>query len=182
MEGWTAAVSRRRNSPGAARLTAQRLGWAMTAIIYFGEMLVASLLAIVLLAISQLGMSSDAVLFVGGVVALTLAECRASLCAAWFRTNRTWLHHANPDCAVLRIFWQIWICFALVYSIAGGAFVAGALIAYAWYSFVHHCAHHGPDKLPLPLLKHHQSHDRFATRNYGVSTTLWDHVFGMMLR
>jgi sterol desaturase/sphingolipid hydroxylase (fatty acid hydroxylase superfamily) len=62
--------------------------------------------------------------------------------------------------------------------IAGGAFVAGALVAYAWYLFVHH----GPDKLPLPLLKHHQSHHRFATRNYGVSTTLWDHVFGTMLR
>jgi hypothetical protein len=30
--------------------------------------------------------------------------------------------------------------------IAGGAFVAGALVAYAWYLFVHHCAHHGPDK------------------------------------
>jgi hypothetical protein len=66
------------------------------------------------------------------------------------------LHHANPDDAVLTIFWQIWICFALVYSIAGGAFVAGVLVAYAWYLFVHHCAHHGPDKLPLPLLKHHQ--------------------------
>jgi sterol desaturase/sphingolipid hydroxylase (fatty acid hydroxylase superfamily) len=53
--------------------------------------------------------------------------------------------------------------------------------AYTWYLFVHHCAHHGPDKLPLSLLKHHQSHHRFATRNYGVSTTLWDHVFGTML-
>src|SRR6266550_163399 len=83
--------------------------------------------------------------------------------------------------AVLTIFWQIWICFALVYLIAGGAFVAGVLVAYAWYLFVHHCAHHGPDKLPLPLLKHHQSHHRFASRNYGVSTTLWDHVFGTML-
>src|SRR5712675_541961 len=70
---------------------------------------------------------------------------------------------------------------ALVYLIAGGAFVAGTLVAYAWYLFVHHCAHHCPDKLPLPLLKHHQSHHRFATRNYGVSTTLWDHVFGTML-
>jgi sterol desaturase/sphingolipid hydroxylase (fatty acid hydroxylase superfamily) len=95
----------------------------MTAIIYFGEMLAASFLAIVLLAISQ-----------------------------------------------------------LVYLIAGGAFVAGALVAYTWYLFVHHCAHHSPDKLPLPLLKHHQSHHRFASRNYGVSTTLWDHVFGTMLR
>src|SRR4030088_1420213 len=71
---------------------------------------------------------------------------------------------------------------ALIYLIAGGTFVAGALVAYAWYLFVHHCAHHGPDKLPLPLLKHHQSHHRFATRNYGVSTALWDHVFGTMLR
>jgi hypothetical protein len=41
----------------------------MTAIIYFGEMLVVSILAIVLLAISQLRMSSGAALFAGGVVA-----------------------------------------------------------------------------------------------------------------
>ena len=46
----------------------------MTAIIYFGEILVASLLAIVLLALSRLRMGSDAVLFAGGVVAWTLAE------------------------------------------------------------------------------------------------------------
>jgi sterol desaturase/sphingolipid hydroxylase (fatty acid hydroxylase superfamily) len=31
------------------------------------------------------------------------------------------------------------------------------------------------------LLKHHRSHHR-ATRNYGVSTTLWDPVFGTVLR
>ncbi len=141
-----------------------------------------ALLAIVLLAISQLRMSSDAVLFAGGVVAFTLAEylVHRFVLHGFARTEHR-LHHANPDGAVLTIFWQIWICFALVYLIAGGAFVAGALVAYAWYLFVHHCAHHGPDKLPLPLLKHHQSHHRFASRNYGVSTTLWDHVFGTML-
>ena len=155
----------------------------MTAIVYLGEMLVASLLAIVLLAISQLRMSSDAVLFAGGVVALTLAEYLVHrFVLHGFAPNEHRLHHANPDDAVLKIFWQIWICLALVYLIAGGAFAAGALVAYAWYLFVHYCAHHGPDKLPLPLLKHHQSHHRFATRNYGVSTTLWDHVFGTMLR
>jgi len=154
----------------------------MTAIIYFGEMLVASLLAIVLLAISQLRMSSDAVLFVGGVVALTLAEYAVHrFVLHGFAPIAHRLHHSNPDGAVLTIFWQIWICFALVYLIAGGAFVAGALVAYAWYLFVHHCAHHGPDKLPLPLLMHHQSHHRFATRNFGISTTLWDRVFGTML-
>ena len=155
----------------------------MTAVIYFGEMFVATLVAIILLAFSRLGMSSEVALFVGGVVTLTLAEYavhRFVLHGLAPIEHR--LHHANPDGAVLTIFWQIWICFALVYLIAGGAFIAGALVAYAWYLFVHHCAHHGPDKLPLPLLKHHQSHHRFANRNYGVSTTLWDYVFGTMLR
>jgi hypothetical protein len=40
----------------------------MSAIIYFGEILVASLLAIALLAILQLRMSFDAALFASGVV------------------------------------------------------------------------------------------------------------------
>src|SRR5260370_29210674 len=168
---------------GGARVgQAGRSEGPMTGIIYFGEMVVASLLAIVLLAISQLRMSSDAVLFAGGVVAWTLAEYAVHrFVLHGFAPIEHRLHHANPDCAVLTIFWQIWICFALVYLIAGDAFVAVAVIAYAWYLFVHHCAHHGPDKLPFPLPKHHQSHPRFATRNYGVSTTLWDHVFGTML-
>jgi sterol desaturase/sphingolipid hydroxylase (fatty acid hydroxylase superfamily) len=97
-------------------------------------------------------------------------------------TTQHGLHHANPDEAVLNIFWQIWACFALIYLIAGGAFLAGGLFAYSWYLFVHHCAHHGPDTLPLPLLKHHRNHHQFAMRNYGVSTTLWDQVFGTMFR
>src|SRR6202166_1608122 len=100
----------------------------MTAIIYFGEMLVASLLAIILLAISQLRMSSDAVLFAGGVLAWTLAEylVHRFVLHGFAPTEHT-LHHANPDAAALTIFWQIWICFALVYLIAGGAVVGGAL-------------------------------------------------------
>src|SRR5271168_962691 len=155
----------------------------MTAIIYFGEILVASLLAIVLLAISQLRMSSDAVLFTGGVVALTLAEYLVHrFVLHGFAPIEHRLHHANPGDAILTIFWQIWICFALVYFVAGGAFVAGALVAYAWYLFVHHCAHHGHKHSRFPLLMHHRSHHKFATRNYGVSTTLWDHVFGTVLR
>jgi sterol desaturase/sphingolipid hydroxylase (fatty acid hydroxylase superfamily) len=167
----------------ALRLTVQRLGWPNSAIIYFGEMLAASLLATVPLAISRLPMSSDAVLFTGGIVGWTPAEYIAHrFVLHGFAATEHRLHHANPDDAVLTIFWQIWICFALVYLIVGCAFVAGALVAYSWYLFVHHCAHHGPDKLPLSLLKHHHSHHRFATRNYGVSTTLWDHVFGTMLR
>jgi sterol desaturase/sphingolipid hydroxylase (fatty acid hydroxylase superfamily) len=155
----------------------------MIAIIYFGEMLVASLLATMLLAISPLRMASAAALFAGGVAAWTLVEyvVHRFVLHDLVQTQHG-LHHAHPDRAVLTVFWQIWVCFAIVYLVAGGAFLAGALVAYAWYLFVHHCAHHGRDKLPLPLLKHHQSHHRFAKRNYGVSTTIWDHVFGTLLR
>ena len=73
----------------------------------------------------QLRMSSDAVLFAGGVVALTLAEYLVHrFVLHGFAPIEHRLHHAHPDGAVLTIFWQIWICFALVYLIAGGAFVA----------------------------------------------------------
>jgi sterol desaturase/sphingolipid hydroxylase (fatty acid hydroxylase superfamily) len=155
----------------------------MTAIVYFSEMLVVSIFAIVLLVISPLEIGSTAAVFVGGVVSWTLAEYAVHRFVLHDLAPREHgLHHANPDEAVLTIFWQIWICFALAYFIAGGAFLAGALVAYAWYLFVHHCAHHGHKHSRLPLLKHHRSHHKFATRNYGVSTTLWDHVFGTMLR
>ncbi len=155
----------------------------MTAIAYLGEILVASSLAIALLAMTHFRMSGGTALFVGGVLGWTLAEYLVHRFVLHnLAPYQHGQHHAKPGVAVLSISWQIWVCFAVAYLIAGGAFVAGALIAYAWYLFVHHCSHHGPDKLPLPLLKHHQIHHRFASRNYGVSTTLWDHVFGTMLR
>ena len=104
----------------------------MTAVIHFGEILVAVLLGTVLFAVSPLGPISELSLFVGGVVTLTLAEYLVHrFVLHGFAPTEHRLHHAKPDRAVLTIFWQIWICFALVYLIAGGAFVAGALVAYA---------------------------------------------------
>ena len=154
----------------------------MTAIIYFGEMLVASALAIGLLTISPLRMTLAAAMFAGGVVAWTFTEYGVHRFMLHdLAPTEHGLHHANPDGAILTIFWQIWVCFALGYVIAGGAFLAGALVAYVWYLFVHQCAHHSPS-LPFPLLEHHRNHHKFATRNYGVSTTFWDHVFGTVLR
>jgi sterol desaturase/sphingolipid hydroxylase (fatty acid hydroxylase superfamily) len=155
----------------------------MTAIVYFGEMLAASLVAVVLLEISPLSISSDALLFGAGMVAWSLAEYIVHrFVLHGFSATEHRRHHANPYGPVLTIFWQIWVCFALAYLFAGEAFVAGVLVAYAWYLFVHYQAHHGPDSLPSALLKHHQNHHQFASRNYGVSTTFWDHVFGTMLR
>ena len=70
----------------------------------------------------------------------------------------------------------------VVYLTTGGTVLAGALVAYAWYLSVHYCAHHNPTILPASLLKHHLDHHKFARRNYGVTTKVWDRVFGTMLR
>jgi len=77
----------------------------MTAFVFFGEILVASLLAIVLLAISRLPMSSGAALFAGGVVAWILAEYFVHrFVLHGFAPTEHRLHHANSDDAVLTIF------------------------------------------------------------------------------
>ncbi|HWF48690.1 MAG TPA: sterol desaturase family protein [Bryobacteraceae bacterium] len=155
----------------------------MIAIIYFGEIGAAIVLAAVLLAVSTLTVNLAVALFTAGFVAWTLSEYavhRFVLHDLMPTEHR--LHHAHPGEYILTIFWQIWVCFALVYLIARAAFLAGALIAYAWYLFVHHCAHHSPSKVPTSLLKHHNNHHKFAARNYGVSTTFWDRVFGTMQR
>ena len=155
----------------------------MTAIIYFGEIAFTAILAIILLATSTLKVGDATVLFFCGVVALTLAEYtvhRFLLHDIAPRQHR--IHHAHPRDPIDKIFWQIWVGFAVVYLMTGGVVLAGALVAYAWYLFVHYCAHHNPSALPPFLLKHHHDHHRLANRNYGVTTTLWDHVFRTMLR
>lgn len=155
----------------------------MTVAIYFGELIFATALAIVLLATSPLKPSIAAVLFSGGVAAFSLAEYLThrfvlhSIAPVQHR-----IHHARPKDAVDKIFWQIWLGFGVFYLMTGADVLAGALIDYAWYLFVHYCSHHSPAILPASLLKHHLDHHKFANRNYGVSTKLWDLVFGTMLR
>jgi sterol desaturase/sphingolipid hydroxylase (fatty acid hydroxylase superfamily) len=156
---------------------------SMTVAIYFGELTLAIAIAIALLAISTLTSSITAVLFCCGAVAWTLAEYithRFVLHA--IAPVQHGIHHARPQDAIDKIFWQIWLAFALLYLIVGSAVLAGVLVAYAWYLFVHYCAHHNPAILPASLLEHHRDHHRFANRNYGVTTKLWDRVFGTMLR
>jgi sterol desaturase/sphingolipid hydroxylase (fatty acid hydroxylase superfamily) len=164
------------NSPGSKADT-------IVAIIYFCEMAVAILLAVVLIAISTTEINEALPLFAGGVVVWTLGEyvVHRFVLHNLIQTGHR-LHHARPNAPVLAVLWQIWGCFALVYFIAGSDFLSGGLVAYAWHLFVHHSAHHSPGNVPAPLLKHHSNHHSFASRNYGVSTTVWDRVFRTRLR
>jgi len=152
-------------------------------IIYFSEMFLAPLLAVLLFETSMPAIGESIVLAAAGIVSWTLAEY------AFHRfmlhhliPDRHRMHHAHPEKPVVGIIWQIWACFAVVYWIAGAAVLAGSLVAYAWYLYVHHCSHHSVDRLPPFLIKSHKIHHRFANRNYGVTTTFWDHVFGTALR
>ena len=162
---------------------ATRLMPGMTVAIYFGELFFATAVAIVLLVISTSRPSIIIVLFGCGLVAWTLVEYithRFVLHA--IAPVQHGIHHARPRDAIDKIFWQVWLAFAVLYPIVGGAVMAGFLIAYAWYLLVHYCAHHNSAVLPAALLKHHLDHHRFANRNYGVTTRVWDRVFGTMLR
>jgi sterol desaturase/sphingolipid hydroxylase (fatty acid hydroxylase superfamily) len=155
----------------------------MTVTVYFGELIFAIAVAIALLAASAFKPSITAILFCCGLVAWTLVEYithRFVLHAIAPVQHR--IHHARPTDAVDKIFWQVWLAFAVLYLTAAGAVLAGVLVAYAWYLLVHYCAHQNPAILPASLLKHHLEHHRFANRNYGVTTKFWDRVFGTMLR
>lgn len=60
---------------------------------------------------------------------------------------------------------------------------AGFLWGYLFYDSVHYATHHLKLKNPvfLKLKKHHLLHHhspKHEERKFGVSTTLWDHVFG----
>jgi sterol desaturase/sphingolipid hydroxylase (fatty acid hydroxylase superfamily) len=160
-----------------------RLVPTMTVAIYFGELFFTMAAAIALLATSTFKPSITVILFCCGLVAWTFAEYithRFVLHA--LAPVQHGIHHARPQDAVDKIFWQIWLAFAAFYLIAGGAVMAGVLVAYAWYLFVHYCAHHNPALLPASLLRHHLDHHRLARRNFGVTTKFWDRVFGTMLR
>jgi sterol desaturase/sphingolipid hydroxylase (fatty acid hydroxylase superfamily) len=162
---------------------ATRLMPTMTVAIYFGELFFATAVAMVLLAISTSRPSIIVGLFCCGLVIWTLAEYITHRCVLHaIAPVQHGIHHARPRDAVDKIFWQVWLAFAALYPIVGGAVMAGVLVAYAWYLLVHYCAHHNSAVVPASVLKHHLDHHKFANRNYGVTTSFWDRVFGTMLR
>ena len=54
------------------------------------------------------------------------------------------------------------------------------MISFLYYELVHHGLHHWTLKArPFRLLRsHHRIHHQFPDRNFGVTMTVWDWVFG----
>ena len=106
------------------------------------------------------------------------------------------LHHASPlafigtpswiSVAVLSatILIPAWLC--LGFNVADGLTV-GVMLGYWWYGVVHHVIHHHANTsspayfndLRAWHMRHHYSP---RSGNFGVTTRVWDHVFGTAIR
>jgi sterol desaturase/sphingolipid hydroxylase (fatty acid hydroxylase superfamily) len=67
----------------------------------------------------------------------------------------------------------------------GTAVTAGLVVGYLWYVFVHYTAHHWQPQQHSYLyrvrLRHARHHHVSQDGNFGVTTSVWDHVFGTAL-
>ncbi len=102
------------------------------------------------------------------------------------------LHHAAPlslvgtptwvsiPIIILGILSPAWWVFG--FNVADGLTV-GVMIGYWWYGIVHHVIHHRANKTSPAYFNdlrtwHMRHHYSPKGGNFGVTTSLWDHVFG----
>jgi sterol desaturase/sphingolipid hydroxylase (fatty acid hydroxylase superfamily) len=81
----------------------------------------------------------------------------------------------------------LFLIFYIIFSLLGfpaytWAFFPGFFLGYLLYSFLHRATHvNRPPKRFKFLWKHHSLHHyKYPEKAFGVSSTLWDHVFGTM--
>jgi sterol desaturase/sphingolipid hydroxylase (fatty acid hydroxylase superfamily) len=106
------------------------------------------------------------------------------------------LHHAEPLGLIGTPSWisvAVWlgvillpVTFCLGFNVANGATV-GVMLGYWWYGIVHHVIHHHAHRRPAArdltyfdeLRAWHMRHHHSPRQgNFGVTTSVWDHVFG----
>jgi sterol desaturase/sphingolipid hydroxylase (fatty acid hydroxylase superfamily) len=74
----------------------------------------------------------------------------------------------------------------LGFNIAVGL-TAGVMLGYWWYGIVHHIVHHRVNKPSTSYFNdlrawHMRHHYSPKSGNFGVTTAMWDHVFGTAIR
>ncbi len=105
---------------------------------------------------------------------------------------KTWhaLHHHRPRALILAptilssaligllIFTPVYIFSS---AVPATAITVGLLIGYLGYAFMHHAIHHWPasqDLLRNRKRMHSLHHRQSVPTNFGVTSSLWDHLFG----
>ena len=130
-----------------------------------------------------------------GLVLWTLAEYvlhRIALHRMAYFSPMHAQHHAAPLALIgtpswisvsvlsLVILVPAWLC--LGFNIADGLTV-GVMLGYWWYGLVHHVIHHHANKSSPSYFNevrtwHMRHHYSPKSGNFGVTTTVWDRVFG----
>ena len=90
----------------------------------------------------------------------------------------TWISMLTLAGAVLAPLW-LWLGFHR----ASGLFV-GVISGYLWYGAVHHLIHHRRDAPYMAKLRARHMRHHYSPRagNFGVTTAVWDHIFGTTIR
>ncbi len=175
-----------------------RTHWTLVPILYVPAALVLAYFSVSLGGVSYV---TTAALAAGGFLAWTFTEYWLHRTAFHWRPNVSWgerfhflvhgVHHTwprdrfrlvMPPTVSLTLFWFFLGLYLLTMQQYGWAFAAGFTLGYTNYDISHYFQHHVSPKTAWGrnLRKHHLAHHapRYAeTCKFGVSTTLWDHVF-----
>ena len=90
---------------------------------------------------------------------------------------------AMPPILTVFVASLLFFIFYFTFGNAGFGLLAGFVFGYASYLLVHYCLHmYAPPKNVLKRLWHHHAMHHYSQQAaaFGVSSTLWDHIFGTM--
>jgi sterol desaturase/sphingolipid hydroxylase (fatty acid hydroxylase superfamily) len=105
------------------------------------------------------------------------------------------VHHESPRAYVgtptwitLAVFWLVVFIPAWAYgslNVASGL-TAGVMLGFLWYGVVHHVIHYRQPRVLVRWLsatarRHMYHHYSIQPGNFGVTTPLWDYVFGTVI-
>lgn len=95
-------------------------------------------------------------------------------------------HHDHPAEYVTFPIWATPAAFLGFYLVMPLAVFAGFVVGFIWFLYWHHVLHHFDlTTWPRPVQRHalwHLAHHRLDTVNFGITTSLWDRVFGTYRR
>lgn len=113
-------------------------------------------------------------------IGLALAYLVHGVHHAYPEDRRRWVMPPSVSAPIVLMFYLV------LHTISArlyGPLLAGGLLGYLWYDLLHYAIHRGPMKSRIlnALRKHHLQHHYVSPeRQFGVSTTFWDHVFRTM--
>lgn len=161
--------------------------WLMSALAYYLDFFTAPLFVIAALCIAPLNLAQA----IAGLLAWSLVEylVHRFLFHSLYRKEH-WTHHVDVLAYIGVSSWKTSTVYAALLLLAWltgltSAF-AGVVVGYFCYIFVHYVMHrpqHWAYRFISGLVANHDLHHRKGIeKNFGVSSPLWDHVFGTYVR